>query len=62
MEWSDAGANSGKHKVVSLIFEWLWWVSKMDLVTYLVHKPLKSAECMNWADFLHADCDAITFC
>ena len=33
---------------------------------HLVHETLKSAvsavsEFMNWADFLHADCDAIIF-
>ena len=66
MEWTDflrAFANSGKLKVTSLIFEWVWSKMGMD---YIVHETLKSAylkdECMNWADVLHADCDAIIFC
>ena len=65
-EWTDflnAGANSGKLKVISLIFEWSWL--KMGIAIYLVHETQKSAllknECMNWADFLHAGCDAIIF-
>ena len=33
----------------------------MDVATYLVHKTLKSDECLNSVDFLHADCDAIIF-
>ena len=44
IEWTDflhAGANSGKFKVISLIFEWIW--SKMDMVVYLVQEFLKSA-------------------
>ena len=44
MEWTDffhAGSNSGKLKVISLIFEWA--LSKMDVAIYLVHETLKSA-------------------
>ena len=35
-----AVANSGKLKVISLIFEWAW--SKIDVAIYLVHETLKS--------------------
>ena len=46
-----------------------WFLSgcgqKMGM-DYIVHETLKSAylkdECMNWADVLHSDCDAIIFC
>ena len=44
MEWTDflhAGANSGKLKAISLIFECL--SSEMGMAIYLVHETLKSA-------------------
>ena len=40
-EFLHAGANSGKPKVILLLFEWVW--SKMGMTIYLVHKTLKSA-------------------
>ena len=41
MEWTDflhAGANLGKQKVISSIFEGAW--SKMGVAIYLVHETL----------------------
>ena len=49
--------NPGKLKVASMIFRY----SRCDL---LVHETLKyclKIQFMNWADFLHADSDAIIF-
>ena len=62
-EWVDgmnwflcAGVNSGKLKVISMIFGWMW--SKLGL--FMRPRSLLN-EFMNWAYFLHADCDAIIF-
>ena len=62
MEWTGflhAGANSGKWKVISLIFGWA--LSKMGMAVYFMRPKNLLNECMNWADFLHADCDTIFF-
>ena len=37
----DPGANTGKLKNISLIFEWVIW--KMAVGIYLAHETLKSA-------------------
>ena len=54
MEWTDVlhdGANSGKLKVVSLI-----------VGNGMVKNGCDQLDvCVNWAGFLHADCDAIIF-
>ena len=50
-------ANLGKQKVISMIFGWMWQFSSWDPINLLY---LKSA-CMDWADFLQADCYATVF-
>ena len=40
-EFLHGGANSGKLKFISLIFEWVW--SKMGIAIYLVYGTLKYA-------------------
>ena len=64
-EWSDgmnwflhAGANSGKLKAISMILGWVWSKMGMAMVPYNL---CNENEFMNWADFLHADCDVIIF-
>ena len=64
IEWTDflhGGANSGKQKVISMIFSWAR--SKMGMHGHLVHETLKSIWVygLSWHSFLHADCDAINF-
>ena len=63
MEWTGflhAGANSGKLKVISMIFgsgmvKNCWDHLVQETLLYLRN------EFMIWADFLHADYDAVIF-
>ena len=47
------------------LFQWFYCLCGQKCYGYLVHETLKSAyfknEFMNWADILHADCEAIIF-
>ena len=54
-----AGANSGKLKVISVIFGLVW--SKMGIAILFIRPKNLLNECTNLADFLQADCDAIIF-
>ena len=66
MEWTDflhAGANSGKLKVVSMIF---WWVSswKMNVAIQLIQNvAMLYRKNELWVELivLYADCEAIIF-
>ena len=62
MEWTEflyAGANSGKLNVISIICGRAW--SKTGMVILFLRPLNLLNEFMNWADFLHADCDSMVF-
>ena len=61
MEWTDflhAGGNLRKLNVISMAFGWEW--SKTGMTIYM--RPINLLNVfVNWADFLNADCNAVSF-